>query len=54
MLAPPTIVAMPRTEQELTGMHEAAAVEAIEGTWNLAETASGITCVGPFRVELQP
>jgi hypothetical protein len=39
---------------DLEGMHEASGVEAIEGTWNLIETASAITCIGPFRVELQP
>lgn len=39
---------------ELSGTHESSPIEAIEGTWNLVETASGITCNGPFRVELQP
>ena len=39
---------------DLAGMHEGGTIEAIEGTWDLVETDSAITCVGPFRVELQP
>ena len=41
-------------EGELSGQHSGELPQIIDGDWNLNETATGITCVGPFTVELQP
>lgn len=38
----------------LAGMHHAGSPELIDGNWDLADTASGTSCNGPFKVVLQP
>ena len=40
-------------EGMLAGMHRPGPPELIEGNWDLADTASGTACHGPFKVVLQ-